>query len=240
MSKKLLPAGVALSMLGTFSVTTLAGASTPTSLKGMSGAQINAFAISQMKAARSYTMVEVSDEPGLKATSVTTSNLTSGVRHDDINGHFGERRYVHGVAYTKFDAGLVKVYFGKSISSVANHWVSFTSGHKYYSTFANTMTESSLAPLLVLHGSLRVSAPLTLMSHRVVAVSSVHSSSATSPSFSETFYVQNTAPFLPVALVLSSSASTKPLVELTFKDWGHPVSVAKPADVTPSWRTPIG
>ena len=240
MNKKIFTTAIALSSLGTLWVTTFAGASTPTSLKGMNGVQIDALAIAQMKVARSYTMVEVSNEPGLIATSVTSSNLSSGVRHDVINGHFGERRYVKGVAYAKFDAGLVKIFFGKSIPSVANHWVSFTPAHKYYSTFANTMTESSLAPLLVLHGPLRVSSPLTFMSQHVVAVTSVRASSTSAPSFSEILYVRNVAPFLPVALSLNSSASPRPLVELAFKDWGRPLSVSAPANVTPSWKTPIG
>lgn len=240
MFKKIITTATAMGLLGTICVTTSASASSPISLAGLNGTQINALAIAQLKAAGSYTMIEVSNEPGLVATSVTSSTMTKGIRHDEINGHFGERRFLNGVAYVKFDTGLAQLYFGKTMKGIANKWISFTRTHKDYSIFSNTMTGSSLAPLLVLRGTLHVSGPQTFESQRVVAVSSLHAGSSSSPSFTETFYVASAAPFLPVALVLSSSTSTKPLVALQFKDWGRPVSVSAPSAATPSWRTAIG
>ena len=234
MMKRILVAASTIGLLVTFA--TGAGAATPTSLSGLTGAQVDALAIAQMRAVGSYTLVVTSTVAGLHATSVTSSTLYSGIRHDDINGQLGEKVFVNGVVYVRFTAPVEKIYFGKVIASLANKWISFTPGQPFYSLFSTTMSESTLAPLLTLRGTLNVSPPLTYDHRHVVAITPA-ASAATSPSgIAETLYVSNSAPFLPVALVIDShsSAPSKTLETVTFKNWGVHVTVRAPRHFTAS------
>ncbi len=236
MKKRILAAITTSCLVG--SLTTLTGASgaTPTSLKGLTGAQIEAVALAQMRAAGSYMVTVKSAFKGVNATSVTYSTLTSGIRHDVINGQRGERLMANGVVFVNFSTALEKIYFGKIIPTLANKWVAFKRGQPYYSFFASTMTEKTLAPILSLSGVLRVSAPLTYDAQRVVRITPVPKVSSSASGLVEDLYVANTAPFLPVALVIGahSSTSTKTIETVTFKNWGTKVAVSAPSQSTPS------
>ncbi|HEY5121213.1 MAG TPA: hypothetical protein VII84_06525 [Acidimicrobiales bacterium] len=233
---KRLAAATAMGLFATFAMFSSAGASSPTSLASLTGAQIDSLALAQMKAEGSYTVVAVSSDSDFNASSVTSSTLTSGIRHDDVNGQRGERLFLHGVAYARFSAGLGKIYFNKSVPTLANRWISLTRGHAYYSAFSSAMIEPTLAPLLVLHGTLSVSAPLTFDARSVVAINGDNTVSSGTTSLTETLFVANTPPFVPVALVLTrhQSGSSKTIEEMTFKNWGLPVTVPAPSHSTPS------
>lgn len=235
MCKRFTLAVSALGLIATLATFTSASAATPTSLSGLTGAQIDALTLAQMRAQGSYTVVVVSSAPGLNATSVTSSTQTSGIRHDDINGQHGERRFVNGVVYVHFTTALEKIYFGKVVTALTNQWVSFTRGQAYYNVFSTTMTGTTLGPLLRLPGKLNVSAPLTFDARSVVALTANSASTSTS-GIVETLYVADKAPFLPVALVLKSrsSGSTKLLETITFTNWGTHVSVTAPLHFTSS------
>lgn len=235
MMKRILVAATTLGVLGTLVSLTDASATAATSLHGLTGAQVDAMALAQMKSHESYTVVVVSTTPGLRATSETSSTLSSGIRHDDINGQRGERLFVNGVVYVYFTATLEKIYFGKVIAPLTHKWVSFTAGQPYFSLFSTSMSETTMAPLLALKGKLKVSAPLTFDAQRVVRVTAANSASGAS-GILKTLYVADTAPFLPVALVINShsSSSSQILETMTFKNWGTRVTVTAPRHFTAS------
>ncbi len=236
MKKRIIAVVISSCLVGSLTVLTGTSGATPTSLNGLTGAQIEALALSQMKASGSYTVTVQSVFKGVDATSVTSSTLTSGIRHDVINGQRGERVLVNGVVYVDFPTALEKIYFGKVIPGLADRWVAFTRGQPYYSFFATTMTEPTLAPILSLAGVLSVSAPLTYEAQRVVRVTPDPSPSPSAKGLVEDLYVADTSPFLPVALVIGvhSSASTKTIETATFKNWGAKVTVRAPSHSTPS------
>ncbi len=222
----------ALGLTGALTALSVAGATTPTTLHGLTGAQVDALALAQMRAAGSYTVVITSVTSHLDATSTTSSTLTSGVRHDVINGQPGERVFVGGVAYVRFSTALEKIYFGKVIAPLTGHWVAFHPGQHYFGIFAATMTEATLAPLLKLTGNVTASPPLSFGGQTVVGVTNATSSS----SLVETLYVANTAPHLPVGVIIASRAGgvLKPLETFVFKNWGAHVAISAPAHALPS------
>jgi hypothetical protein len=234
--KRLVVVATAMGLFATLAMFSSADASSPTSLTGLTGAQIDSLALAQMKAEGSYTVVAVSSDSGFTTSSVTSFTLNSGIRHDDFNGQRGERLFLHGVAYARFSAGLGKIYFNKSVPTLANPWISFARGHAYYSVFSSAMTEPTLARLLVLHGTLSVSAHLTFDARSVVAINGGNTVSSGTTLLTETLFVASTAPIVPVALVLTrhQSDSSKTIEEMTFKNWGLPVTVPAPNHSTPS------
>ncbi|NNN08796.1 MAG: hypothetical protein HKL85_06330 [Acidimicrobiaceae bacterium] len=236
MMKKILAATTTLCLVGSLTAIASASAATPTSLNGLTGAQIEAVALAQMRAAGSYTMTVTSAISGFTGTSTTSSTLTSGIRHDVVNGQRGEKIFVNGVVYVNLTTALEKIYFGKVIPAFSNKWISFTRGQPYYSLFSTTMAESTLAPILKFRGALTVSPPLTYDAQRVVGISSAASSSTAASGVLETLYVADTPPFLPVALVITahSSPAAKPIETIVFKDWGARVKVTAPRHFTSS------
>jgi hypothetical protein len=241
MIKRSLAAVTVLSTLATLTSSTTTGASTPSSLNGLTGVQIISLALAQMRTKGSFTVVGVNNEPGLTVTSVTSCTMNSGIRHDDYNGRLGERLFVNGVSYVRFSAGLVKFYFGKNVPSLANRWISFTPGQAQFSVYSLDVTAPTIASMLVLPGTLSVSTPLTFEAQSVVGITAANSLSTGPSGMVETLYVAEHAPYLPVALVLKShlSGSSKPLTEFTFKNWGLPVTVSAPSHFTPSSQLTI-
>ena len=190
-----------------------------------------------MKTQGSGLVIAVTNEPGVTTRSVTSLAWTSGIRFDNYNGFTGERIFASGVAYLRFSAGLGKIYFNKKVPQDANKWYSFTAGHPYYTAFSVNMTLESMANDLMMNGKLSLSGPLTYDAKKVVKVSQNIVVSGSPPEFLS-FYIANTAPYLPVAWVWRSHATgtAKPVEEFTFKNWGLPVRVTAPSPVTQSWK----
>lgn len=219
---------VALLLAGVLGTTVGAGAATTPARRGRTASQVVALALAGLRAAGSYTVTVASTVQNFSATSVTSSTLTSGIRHDVINGQHGERIFAQGVVYVRFTPVLEQLYFAKVIPGLANQWVAFRPGQRYFSVFAATMTGSTLAPLITPSGRLTMSAALTYDGQRVVAVTGTP---PTTTGLLETLYVSDRAPYRPVAVRIDSrTATSTTLAEtITFSHWGAHLRVSAPA-----------
>ncbi len=219
-----------------------AGATAPTSLSGLTGAQVVAASEAAALAQGAVTRSVTADILGSSLTSLTVTMLRSGIQFGRIKGHKVEAIYLHGVVYVKLDAVAAKTYFGASVTGVANKWISFTKGHTGFAIFDQGLTLPGLLKILGPSGTLSVTGPTTFDSQSVLAVSGNLYGATSSIQGTQTLYVSTTAPFLPVGMVVLSalSGSNRPFETVTFKNWGVQADITRPANFTPSWQTKIG
>jgi hypothetical protein len=238
--KRTLATVIAVCLLGLIPASE-ASAGVPSTLTGLSGAQIVNVSIKDALATGSCTRTAVENVLGTAVTSTTTSTLRTGRQTGRVKGHTIHVVFVDSVVYAKFDAGFVTSAFGKSIRSIVNKWVAFNSRSKYYATFADGMTLPLLAKILVPAGTLSVLAPTTMNGRSVIGVAGWPYGATSAADGIQTLYVSSSAPYLPVRMEVRSalSGSNKPLVDVSFKNWGARVTITHPTNFVPSYATPI-
>jgi len=233
--KRSVAIGIA-SILGIVPLVTSAGASTPTTLTGLSASQVLNVSLKAANAQKSATTIESALDNQVRV--VISSGLRSGYALERLGGHEDEFIYVNGVVYAKFDPTLVHLNYGVTDNSVANKWISVTKGNKFFNYFSTDLTLPSL--LLVMHpgGTLGFSAPATINSVSVIGVTGTFGAPKVGVGGTETLYVSTVAPFLPVQLlIMESKSGVTANVTFTPKNWGDAVSVVAPKNFTQINRT---
>ncbi len=233
--KKFVSIGVA-SFLGVVPLVTGAGASTPTTLTGLSATQV--LSVSLKAASTKQSATTVLSALGNTLHAVITAGPRSGSGSEVLDGHKGEFIYSNGVIYTKFDATMVHFEFGVTDTSVANKWISATKSSKFYYGLSANLTLPSI--LLLMHPAdvLSLTSPTTVNGVAVIGVAGKLSVADFGVGGTSTLYVSTTAPFLPEQLLLVESKSGLTAnVTFTFKNWGVPVSVTAPKNFTPIGKT---
>lgn len=237
--KKSVAIGVA-SVVGLVPLITSAGASTPTTLTGLSATQVLNVSLKAANAKHSATTVGSTKVLGVSLSENTTSGLRSGFGFETVNGHKGEVIYANGVVYAKFDSSLVKFNYGVTDNSVANKWISVTKGNKFYASLSSGITFPSVIQQMHPAGTLSLTAPTTINGVPAIGVTGKINASIAPLNGSETLYVSTTAPFLPVqVLVKESQSGVTANIVLTPKNWGVIVSVAAPKTFTPIDKTSL-
>lgn len=227
--------GVA-SILGLVPIVTPAGASTPTTLTGLSATQVLNVSLKAANAEQSVTTVLSALGNSLRA--VITAGPRSGQGSESLDGHKGQFIYSNGVVYTKFDPTMVHFEYGVTDKSVANKWISATKASKFYYGLSADLTLPSL--LLVMHPAdvLSLTAPTTINGVAVIGVAGKLSAANFGVGGTSTLYVSSTAPFLPVQLSLVESKSgLSANVTFTLKNWGAALSITAPKNFTPIGQT---
>ena len=219
----------------------VAGA-TPTSLSGLSGAQIVQVTTKAALAQHAMTRKVSADFLGVTLNSTVTTTLSGGVAFGSVQGHKIETVYLNGVAYVRLDKAAAAIYFGSKGAKLANKWISFTKNHTGYADFSQGMTLPAMCKILSPGGALTVTGPSTVDGQQVLAVAGDLTGQASSTQGTATLYVSTVAPFLPVKLVMFSplTGTSTPLETIVFKNWGLGTTVVRPSVFTPSWKTAIG
>ena len=130
----------------------------PTTLIGLSGAQIVAISAKAAVAQDAVTRTVIANLLGSGIHSKTTSTKIGGIQFATVRGHQIDVVYVNSVAYVKMDAYSIKAVFGLTNAKIDNKWISFTSGHNYFAQFSVGLTLPSLVGVLTPGGTLGVSA----------------------------------------------------------------------------------
>ncbi len=237
--KKYVAMGAA-SIYGLVPLMSSAGASTPTTLTGLSATQVLNVSLKAASAKHSATTVGSTKVLGVSLSENTTSGPSSGFGFETVNGHKGEVIYSKGIVYAKFDASLVNFNYGVTDNSVANKWISVTKGNKFYASLSSGITFPSVLQQMHPAGTLSLTAPTTIDGVSAIGIAGKINPTIAPLSGSETIYVSTTAPFLPVqVLVKESQSGVTANVVLTPKNWGIAVSVTAPKSFTPIAKTSL-
>jgi hypothetical protein len=238
--RKSLTAVAVLSMLALVPTLSSAGASTPTTLTGLSAQQIMSTSIKAAIAKKSATTVVTTSVLSIKVKEVTISGPHSGTGSEVIDGHKGEVIYLNGVVYAKFDAYLVNFNYGVKDNAVANKWISITKGRKFYSSLSSGITFPSVLQEMQPVGTLSASAPKIINGVSAIGITGNPSPSSGTTTGSETMYVATTAPFLPVEVLIKAVSSGITVVLTVIpKNWSVPVSVTAPKVFTSISKTKL-
>lgn len=251
--KKFVATGI-LWALGLVSMMSSVGASTPATLAGLSAAQVLNTSLKAANAQQSATTLSSvkilgsNNSPIFDVRVVATSGPQSGYRFETIQGARDEIIYADGVAYGKFDAALIKVNFGSTDKTLANKWISFTKGNKFYNYLSSGNTLPSVLQGIHPSGILKLTAPTTINGVSVIGVTgkmNVPTVTVSGPTVPvngiETLFVSTTAPFLPKQMLVEQlQAGVTATTVVSFKNWGRDTPFPAPKNFTPFAQTGLG
>lgn len=239
--KKILSSVASLSLACLALTVSTSGASTPTTLTGLSAGQILATSFAAANARGSFTTVGATTVLGVKLREVTSSGQRDGYGSENVNGHKGAVVFLRGVVYAKLDPYLVKLDFGVKNSQVANRWISVTRASRFYNSLAVGIAFPSVLQEMHPTGTLSTTPLTTINGVSVVGVSGRINPAINTSVGSETLYVATRAPFLPVQVVIEESQSgVNATITLTPRKWGIRVPVVAPRSFIPISTTALG
>ena len=227
--KRFVAALTSLSLLSVWSGGASA-ATLPSNLKGLTAGQIANLSLASAHVEGSCTNVSVGKATGFTFGSSTDSGRLDAQEELTINQATGVVRLVKGALFTKESNQIIRLQFGISDPKYANKWISIPRSSKHYVPFSSGLTFASMIAQVRPAGKLTESKVGTLHGVKVIAINGTANTELGLNTGSETLFVSDASPYLPVELAASGRSQGVPTtLVVTFSHWGQPFTYAAPA-----------
>jgi hypothetical protein len=237
-------APTALALLGVLSLvpTWSAGASAAPapSLTSLSAGQIANLSLASAHAQGTCTSVAQIRAAGLNYTTSTNSGVTVAQQVVSVNHNTETAVLVGSVVYAKWSAGLIQLQFGTSLPQYANRWIAIASSDKHFASIATGMLFSSMIAQVRPAGVLKKAGVTTVRGIKSIAITGAANSRLGLTGGTETLFVQDAAPYLPVELLAAGRSQGAPTtLVVTFSHWGQHFSYRAPGAALPISSTTL-
>jgi hypothetical protein len=212
----------------------------PTSLEGLSAAQVASLSLASAHAQGSVISDAVGRATGYSFSESTDSGASVAQQRITLSGASGLMRLVGGTLYANLDARMILLQFGVSAPTDANRWIAITRADKNFATFAAGLLFPSVMAQVRPVGPLTMSGVGNLKGRQVVAIGGTANAQLGLSASAETLFVSATAPYLPVEFTASGRADGVPTtLTVTFSNWGRQFVFPVPHDSVPISTTSL-
>ena len=237
-------APTALALLGALSLvpTWSAGASAGTapSLASLSAGQIVNLSLAGAHIQGTCTSVAQIRAAGLNYTTSTNSGVTVAQQVVSVNHNTEPAVLVGGVAYAKWSAAMIQLQFGTSLPQYANRWIAVAPSNKHFASIATGMLFSSMIAQVRPAGVVKKAGITTVRGIKSLAITGAANSRMGLTGGTETLFVEDAAPYLPVELLAAGRSQGVPTtLVVTFSHWGRHFNYLAPAAALPISSTTL-